>query len=325
MHQQQRQASPVTFADFRGRLETLLRSRPESSIPPLHHGSSAENSLEAARLHLAYTYGLAHHELLESELAALHQRSGVLISLLQDDSRDDDSDEGADDGSGDNHTWRWIEALYDPAKEDASNDLTQLRRATASSANLENLVSHGRHIRTSLHPFALYRFVFHDLDSLSALRLLEVLRNVHLRQTRSLLGFGASFASPQWCLVTAAHPDVQRADLEALCAHLLERAHDDSTSVRARFRLVSQALALAPPEQLRALLAQWNLVWKEVEEALQGADPYADAATAAADAARGFSAGLGLGALPSIDIGQVSAGVRSLGASFGRTVSGFWR
>ncbi|KAE8224600.1 hypothetical protein CF319_g2522 [Tilletia indica] len=322
------QASPVSYAEYRTQLETLLRTNTDAQSEA-YRNTVIGSSLNAARLLLAYSYGLAHDELLDSTLQAIDERAAALLDDLDDD-EESALDRATLRQKYEGKTWSWIEGVYEEDNSDkpslpSSSSSAQLSEVASRSAALFDLISQGRHIRPSLHPFNLFRFVFHNLDSSITTGLLRLLRTSHLQQTQKLLSFGAPFASPQWCLVTALHPEVQRAELEALCAHLLERAHADSTSVRARFRLVSQALALAPPNQLRALLPQWTLVSREVEEALQGADPYEDAATAAANAAHGFGAGLGLGQLPSIDIRDLSAGVRSWSASVGRMVSGVWR
>ncbi|KAK0559742.1 hypothetical protein OC844_004199 [Tilletia horrida] len=349
-------APTLSLSEFRSRIEAVLQPR----------GSFQPDAVEAARLLLAYAYGLAHDELLEATLQEIDVRAGALLDTLQED-----GEAGLELGLGlegdraweaqraqyqplqAGPAWAWVETVYAQEEEEENDGKAalplptttkpvsspapgaQLKELASSSPRLLDLILQGRHIRSSLHPFNLYRYVFHDLDRRPTFRLLHLLKTAHLPQTRTLLACNAPFASPQWALLTAAaaHPESSaRADLEALCAHLLERAHADTTPPRARLRLVSQALALAPPDQLRALLPQWTLVAREVEEALQGGDPYADAASAAvadadADAAaRGFGAGLGLGGLPSVvNIGELGAGVRSWGASVGRMVSGVWR
>ncbi|CAD6904463.1 unnamed protein product [Tilletia controversa] len=333
--------SPVSYTEYRTQLESLLRTPPTTQSASVFQTTPIRTTLTAARLLLAYVYGLSHDEQLESTLVSIDQRAGALLEELDPD-EDSGLDGGVLGGKYEGRVWAWIDGIYssdDDSDEDddggsgsegkLDTNTQELKALASHSAPLLDLITQGRHIRPSLHPFNLYRFIFHSLPLQTTTALLRLLRSTHLPQTRKLLSFGATtFACPQWCLLTALHRGEQRAELERLCAHLLERAHADSTPIRARFRLVSQALALAPPTQLRALVPQWALVSREVEEALQGADPYADVAAAAA-AAGGFGAGLGLGTLPSIDIRDLSAGMRSwsasVGSSVGRMVSGVWR
>ncbi|KAK0555020.1 hypothetical protein OC846_001877 [Tilletia horrida] len=324
--------SQVSYSEYRSKVEALLRTRPDAHDDEYRH-TPLNTSLDAARVLLAYSYGLAHDELTDATLTSIEQRCEALLEGLDDGSEYARRQLSLSSSSKETATWTWIESVYSPPSADdegaagrSSDSLAdQLQDLAEQSPAFGDLIYEGKHIRSSLHPFNLYRHVFHNFSSEATMRLLQILQTAHVQHTRNLLQLGAPFISPQWCLLTATDRKTQRAELEQLQANLLDRALSESTPPRARLRLMSQVLVLCPPNQIAELLPQWTLVSDEVEEVLEGADPYVDAATAASDAARGFRSGLGLSALPSIDIGGLSSGVKSWGASVGRLVSGAWR